>query len=196
MIQVGAATGVELKEKQHRVEDSLSATRAAMEEGIVAGGGAALRRPGGSWTGSTSPETPRSGATSWRRRSPSRCAGSRSTPGTTATRWSPSVAAEGGVGFDALTGELRRHVRRGIMDPLKVTRCAIQSAASIAALLLTTETLIVEEILVNPGEIHAPGFGDLAEGLVRPSQEQERGEEHRDGVVPYLRDLTGAGPSR
>jgi chaperonin GroEL len=57
----------------------------------------------------------------------------------------------------------------GIIDPLKVTRSALQSAASIAALLLTTETLIVEEVLGNPGAIFAPGFGDLAEGLVRPS---------------------------
>jgi chaperonin GroEL len=57
----------------------------------------------------------------------------------------------------------------GIIDPLKVTRSALQSAASIAALLLTTETAVVEEILVNPGAIMAPGFGDLAEGMVRPS---------------------------
>jgi chaperonin GroEL len=57
----------------------------------------------------------------------------------------------------------------GIIDPLKVTRSALQSAASIAALLLTTETLIVEEVVGNPGAIYAPGFGDLAEGLVRPS---------------------------
>jgi chaperonin GroEL len=57
----------------------------------------------------------------------------------------------------------------GVMDPVKITRSALESAASIAALLLTTETAIVEEVLGNPGAIVAPGFGDLAEGMVRPS---------------------------
>ncbi len=57
----------------------------------------------------------------------------------------------------------------GVIDPFKVTRAALESAASIAALLITTETAIVEEVIGNPGAIHAPGFGDLAEGMVRPS---------------------------
>jgi chaperonin GroEL len=74
-----------------------------------------------------------------------------------------------GHGFNALTGEYGDMFDFGIIDPLKVTRSALQSAASIAALLLTTETLIVEEIIGNPGAIMAARFGDLAEGLVRPS---------------------------
>jgi chaperonin GroEL len=74
-----------------------------------------------------------------------------------------------GHGFNAMTGTFGDMFDMGIIDPLKVTRSALQSAASIAALLLTTETLIVEEVLGNPGSIYAPGFGDLAEGLVRPS---------------------------
>jgi len=65
---------------------------------------------------------------------------------------------------------VRRHVRRGgHRNPLKVTRAALESAASIAALLITTETAIVEEVIGNPGSIVAPGFGDLAEGMIRPS---------------------------
>ena len=75
------------------------------------------------------------------------------------------------IGFNALTGEYGDMFDLGIIDPLKVTRSALQSAASIAALLLTTETLIVEEIIGNPGAIMAPGFGDLAEGLPRPSSD-------------------------
>jgi chaperonin GroEL len=74
-----------------------------------------------------------------------------------------------GHGFNALTATFDDMFDMGIIDPLKVTRSALQSAASIAALLLTTETLIVEEVIQNPGAIVAPGFGDLAEGLVRPS---------------------------
>jgi chaperonin GroEL len=74
-----------------------------------------------------------------------------------------------GQGFNAMTGDFGDMFDMGIIDPLKVTRSALQSAASIAALLLTTETLIVEEVVGQPGAIWAPGFGDLAEGLVRPS---------------------------
>lgn len=74
-----------------------------------------------------------------------------------------------GHGFNALTGEYGDMFEEGVIDPLKVTRAALESAASIAALLITTETAIVEQVVVNPGAIIAPGFGDLAEGMVRPS---------------------------
>jgi chaperonin GroEL len=74
-----------------------------------------------------------------------------------------------GQGFNALTGDYGDMFDFGVIDPLKVTRSALESAASIAALLITTETAIVEEVLGNPGAIMAPGFGDLAEGMVRPS---------------------------
>ncbi len=74
-----------------------------------------------------------------------------------------------GHGFNALTGSYGDMFDEGIMDPLKVTRAALESAASIAALIITTETAVVEELLGNPGAIMAPGFGDLAEGMVRPS---------------------------
>ncbi|MDX6253708.1 MAG: chaperonin GroEL [Frankiales bacterium] len=170
VIHVGAATGVELTEKQHRVEDSLSATRAALEEGVVAGGGTALAQA----------------------RSAIDALGLQGEMGLGARivqdalveplRWisinagyagdevvEQVVSRPTGRGFNALTGEFGDMFAMGIMDPLKVTRSALQSAASIAALLLTTETLIVEEVVGQPGAIYAPGFGDLAEGLVRPS---------------------------
>ena len=79
------------------------------------------------------------------------------------------VAAPVGHGFNALTGKYGDMADFGVLDALTVTRTALESAASIAALLITTETAIVEEVVVNPGSIYAPGFGDLAEGLVRPS---------------------------
>ena len=78
------------------------------------------------------------------------------------------MAAPVGHGFNALTGKYGDMADFGVLDALTVTRTALESAASIAALLITTETAIVEEVVVNPGSIYAPGFGDLAEGLVRP----------------------------
>jgi chaperonin GroEL len=170
VIHVGAATGVELKEKQHRVEDSLSATRAAIEEGVVAGGGAALLQ-----ARSALADIEVTGDAAAGRDLVARALGE-------PLRWIAVNAGYAGdevvarvselpegQGFDAMTGEYGDLFDAGIIDPLKVTRSALQSAASIAALLLTTETAVVEEVLLNPGAIPAPGFGDLAEGLVRPS---------------------------
>ncbi|RCW39642.1 chaperonin GroEL [Halopolyspora algeriensis] len=170
VLRVGAATGVELKEKQHRVEDSVSATRAAIEEGILAGGGTALVKAAAE-LGST-------GLTGDAARGYEIVRRSLIEP----LRWiainagySPDEVLErvadspGGEGFNALTGEYGDMYGFGVIDPVKVTRSALESAASIASLLLTTETLLVEENLQNPGSITAPGFGDLAEGMVRPS---------------------------
>ena len=170
VIRVGAATGVELKEKQHRVEDSLSATRAALEDGVIAGGGSALTQARG-----TLDDVKLSGDALIGRDIVRR---SLAEP----LRWiSINAGYDGdevvktvgdlavGHGFNALTGEYGDMFDFGVMDPLKVTRSALESAASIAALLITTETAIVEEVLGNPGAIMAPGFGDLAEGMVRPS---------------------------
>jgi chaperonin GroEL len=74
-----------------------------------------------------------------------------------------------GHGLNALTGEFGDLFALGVIDPLRVTRLTIQHAASVAALMLTTEALVAEELLAQPGAIIAPGFGDLAEGLARPS---------------------------
>ena len=78
-----------------------------------------------------------------------------------------SMAAGGGL--NALTGEFGDLLEGGVIDPVRVTRLTIENAASVAALLLTTEAVVAEELLAQPGAIIAPGFGDLAEGLARPS---------------------------
>jgi chaperonin GroEL len=170
VIHVGAATGVELTEKQHRVEDSLSATRAALEEGIVAGGGTALVQARNAIDALQLHDEKALGAQIVRDAlvEPLRwIAINAGYDGDAVVEQVSELPT--GQGFNALTGDFGSMFDMGIIDPLKVTRSALQSAASIAALLLTTETLIVEEVIGNPGAIYAPGFGDLAEGLVRPS---------------------------
>ena len=74
-----------------------------------------------------------------------------------------------GHGLNALTGELVDLFEDGVIDPLRVVRLTIQHAASVAALMLTTEAIVAEELIAQPGAVIAPGFGDLAEGLARPS---------------------------
>ncbi|HET6504032.1 MAG TPA: chaperonin GroEL [Amycolatopsis sp.] len=170
VIHVGAATEVELREKQHRVEDSLSATRAAIEEGILAGGGTALVQvrsaldalglDGDAALGRDIVRSALGEPLRW-------IAINAGYDGDEVLDHVGTLAP--GHGFNALTGEYGDMFAFGVIDPLKVTRSALQSAASIAALLLTTETLLVEEVIQNPGAIVAPGFGDLAEGMVRPS---------------------------
>jgi chaperonin GroEL len=170
VIHVGAATGVELKEKQHRVEDSLSATRAAIDEGVVAGGGAALLQARSALADLTLDGDAAAGRDLVGRALAEPLRWIAINAGYDGEEVAERVAGlPPGHGFDAMTGEVADLFEAGIIDPLKVTRSALQSAASIAALLLTTETAVVEEVLVNPGAIMAPGFGDLAEGMVRPS---------------------------
>ncbi|MBA8826075.1 chaperonin GroEL [Saccharopolyspora lacisalsi] len=170
VLRVGAATGVELKEKQHRVEDSVSATRAAIEEGTLAGGGTALAKAAAG-LGSTGLSGDEAAGYEIVRRSllePLRWITVNA--GYPADEVLERVAGSPeGEGFNALTGEYGGMYEFGVIDPVKVTRSALESAASIASLLLTTETLLVEENVQNPGAITAPGFGDLAEGMVRPS---------------------------
>jgi len=74
-----------------------------------------------------------------------------------------------GHGLDATTGEFGDLFEKGVVDPVRVTRLSLEHAASVAALMLTTEALVAEELIAQPGAIVAPGFGDLAEGLARPS---------------------------
>jgi chaperonin GroEL len=170
VIRVGGATSVELKERMLRVEDALAATRAALEAGIVSGGGTALAQAHRALADLNLPGDEGVGTQVVRR--------ALAEP----LRWIATNAGfEGedvvqivedlplGHGFNALTGEYGDMFDEGVIDPLKVTRAALESAASIAALLITTETAIVEQVAVNPGAIIAPGFGDLAEGMVRPS---------------------------
>jgi chaperonin GroEL len=170
VIRVGGATSVELKERMLRVEDALAATRAALEAGIVSGGGTALAQAHRALDTVELVGDEAIGRDVIRR--------ALAEP----LRWiAINAGFEGddvvdvvadlplGHGFNALTGEYGDMFDEGIIDPFKVTRAALESAASIAALLITTETAVVEEIIGQPGAILAPGFGDLAEGMIRPS---------------------------
>ena len=170
VIKVGGATSVELKERMLRVEDALAATRAALEEGVVPGGGAALvhAQEAVSRVELTGDEAV--GREIVRRALAEPLRWIAINAGYDGEEVVEVVAQMPfGRGFNALTGEYGDLVADGVIDPLKVTRAALESAASIAALLITTETAVVEEVLVHPGAIMAPGFGDLAEGMVRPS---------------------------
>ncbi|RLV56549.1 chaperonin GroEL [Aeromicrobium phragmitis] len=145
VIRVGAATEVELKEKKHRIEDAVSATRAAIEEGIVPGGGSSLVHAVsvlGDDLGLTGDEAVgvrivRKGADApleWIARNGGQ-------PGEVVV----SKVRESGEGYNAATGEYGDLLAQGILDPVKVTRSALANAASITAMLLTTETLVVDK---------------------------------------------------
>jgi chaperonin GroEL len=165
VLRVGAATEVELKEKKHRLEDAISATRAAIEEGIIPGGGSALVQAATALgdLGLTGDEAV--GVQAVRTALDSPC------------RWiAENAGAEGfvvvskvrglpyGHGFNAATGEYGDLVASGVIDPVKVTRSAVQNAASIAGMLLTTETLVVdkpeeEKEPAGHGHGHSHGHG-------------------------------------
>ncbi|MFZ3452561.1 chaperonin GroEL [Arthrobacter sp. 7Tela_A1] len=150
VIKVGAATEVELKEKKHRIEDAVSSTRAALEEGIVAGGGSALVHAARALdTDSEVAKLDGDAATA---------VGLVRRALAQPLRWiAENAGAEGMVvvskvselevnhGFNAATGEYGNLIEAGIIDPVKVTRSALRNAASIAALVLTTEALVVEK---------------------------------------------------
>src|SRR5215471_15505673 len=153
VLRAGAATEVELKEKKHRLEDAISATRAAIEEGIIAGGGSALVQiaTGLGDLGKTGDEVVRRALES-------------------PARWiAQNAGAEGGVvvaaiadlpaghGYNAATGEYGDLVAQGVIDPVKVTRSAVQNAASIAGMLLTTEVLVTDK--PEPEAAAAGGHG-------------------------------------
>ncbi|MFR0357728.1 chaperonin GroEL [Streptomyces sediminimaris] len=147
VIKVGAATEVELKEKKHRLEDAISATRAAVEEGIVSGGGSALVHAVkvlGDSLGKTGDEA--TGVAVVRRAAVEPLRWIAENAGLEGYVITSKVAElEKGQGFNAATGEYGDLVKAGVIDPVKVTRSALENAASIASLLLTTETLVVEK---------------------------------------------------
>jgi chaperonin GroEL len=148
VVKVGAATEVELKEKKHRIEDALSATRAAVEEGIVAGGGTALIRArksvndladtlsGDEATGARIVARSLEEPLRW-------IAFNAGLEG--AVLVAKVESAKGNNGLNASNGEMEDLVKAGIIDPAKVTRSALQNAASIAGLLLTTEALVADK---------------------------------------------------
>ena len=147
VIKVGAATEVELKEKKHRIEDAVSATRAAIEEGIVAGGGSALVHAAAvlkDGLGQTGDEKAGVHIVAKAVVEPLRwVAENGGEPGYVIV--SKVAELPVGQGYNGATGEYVDMVKAGIIDPVKVTRSALANAASIAALLLTTETLVVEK---------------------------------------------------
>ncbi|WP_017537969.1 chaperonin GroEL [Nocardiopsis halophila] len=160
VLRVGAATEVELKEKKHRLEDAISATRAAIEEGIVPGGGASLVHAVSALDGLDLTGDEATGADIMRRALPE------------PARWiAVNAGAEGyvvtykiaeldaGQGFNAATGTYGDLMAQGIIDPVKVTRSAVENAASIAGMLLTTEALVVDKPEEDEGEAAGHGHG-------------------------------------
>jgi chaperonin GroEL len=170
VIRIGAATDVELKEKLRRAEGALAATRAAMAEGIVPGGGTALLRAERALDGLDLEGDYAAGAEIVRRVLVEPLYWIASNAGFDGHAVIDQVrAAPPSDGLNALTGEFGDLVAQGVVDPVRVTRLCLQHAASVAALLLTTEAVVAEQLMAQPGAIISPEFGDLAEGLARPS---------------------------
>jgi chaperonin GroEL len=170
VIHVGAATGPELKEKLRRCEGALAATRAAVSEGIVAGGGTALLRAARALDETGLEGDYLRGAEVIRNVLSEPLFWVAANAGYDGQAVIDQVRAmPDGHGLNALSGEFVDLFEDGVIDPLRVTRLTIEHAASVAALMLTTEALVAEELIAQPGAVIAPGFGDLAEGLARPS---------------------------
>jgi chaperonin GroEL len=164
VIKVGAATEVELKEKKHRIEDAVQSTKAAVEEGIVPGGGVALLNAQAALDKSDLEGDEATGANIVRRalEEPIK-------------QIAVNAGLEGGVvvekvraldpgnGLNAESGEYGDMIRFGVIDPTKVTRSALQNASSIAALFLTTEALVAEKPEKAPAMPAGgmPGGGDM-----------------------------------
>ncbi|TMK92191.1 MAG: chaperonin GroEL [Actinobacteria bacterium] len=146
VIKVGAATEVELKEKKHRIEDAVSATRAAVEEGIVPGGGVTLIRAEAVLDKLDLTDDEATGADIVRHALAEPARRIAQNAGYEGAVIVEQIRTEGdGRGFDAALGEWVDMVKAGIIDPAKVTRSALQNAASIAAIVLTAESAVVEK---------------------------------------------------
>jgi chaperonin GroEL len=157
VLRVGAATEVELKEKKHRLEDAISATRAAIEEGIIPGGGSALVQLAAELgdLGKTGDEAIGVGVV--RKALSAPCYWIAANAGSEGSVVVASTAdLPRGQGFNAATREYGDLVAQGVMDPVKVTRSAVQNAGSIAGMLLTTEAIVVEK---PENEAPADGHG-------------------------------------
>jgi len=170
VIRVGAPTEPALRDRFRRTEGALAATQAAVSEGIVAGGGTALLRAGVALDSLELEGDYARGVEVVRSVLAEPLYWIASNAGYDSRATIDQVAAmPEGHGLDALTGEFGDLFEKGVVDPVRVTRLSLEHAASVAALLLTTEALVAEELIAQPGAIVAPGFGDLAEGLARPS---------------------------
>ena len=165
VVKVGAATEVELKEKKHRIEDALSATRAALEEGVVAGSAATLLRAqkavlklaedldGDQATGARSVAKALEAPLFW-------VASNAGVEGSLVVEQSKGEKGAG-RGYNAATGNFEDLLKAGIIDPAKVTRSALQNAASIASLLLTTEALVADKPEDKPAAPAMPPGGGM-----------------------------------
>jgi chaperonin GroEL len=171
VIKVGAPTNAELKELQHRVEDALSATRAAMAEGIVAGGGAALLHADDALDGLDVKDDYATGVDIVRRALTEPAFLIATNAGFSGHEVVTRISQLGpDEGFDALDGRYGNMIEMGIIDPLRVARSALQNGASVAGLLLTTNTLVAEEQTPWGGSASLmTEFGPLDEGLRQPS---------------------------
>jgi chaperonin GroEL len=171
VIKVGAPTNAELAELQHRVEDALSATRAAMAEGVVAGGGAALMHAAPALDELHVEKDYAIGVEIVRRALTEPTYLIATNAGYSGQEVVAEVAQLGvDDGFDALEGRYGNMIEMGIIDPLRVCRSALQNGASVAGLLLTTNTLIAEEQTPWGGSrALMTEFGQLDEGLHQPS---------------------------
>lgn len=162
VIKVGAATETELKERKHRIEDALAATRAAVEEGIVAGGGAALANTISAVAelieGAEGDEKTGIRIVKRALEEPVRqIAENAGLEGSVVIE--KVMASKAGIGFDVLRDEYIDMIQAGIVDPTKVTRSALQNAASVAALLLTTESVVAD--LPEKEKPMMPGGGGM-----------------------------------
>ena len=176
VIRVGGATEVEVKERKDRVDDAMHATRAAVEEGIVPGGGVALLRASEHLKGlRTKNDDQKTGveivrkALSW----PARQIAINAGEDGSVILGKILEKDQYSYGFDSQTGEYGNLVSKGIIDPTKVVRVAIQNAASVAALLITTEAMVAEVPKKNQGGAGMPpgggGMGGMRHGLLSPT---------------------------
>jgi chaperonin GroEL len=162
VINVGAATEAEMKEKKARVEDALHATRAAVEEGIVPGGGVAFIRAQGALKGMKLTEADEQIGVDIVRRAveePIRMIVQNAGAEGSIVVEKVRASKDKNFGYNALTDTYEDLVQAGVIDPTKVSRTALQNAASIAALLLTTEALVVERKEDKPAPAGPPGGG-------------------------------------
>jgi len=165
VVKVGAATETEMKEKKARVEDALHATRAAVEEGIVAGGGVALLRCQRVLTDLGDNDEEKAGVNIIRRALESPLRRIAENAGIDGSIVVDKVKnAKGAFGFNARTEQYEDLLKSGVIDPTKVVRTALQNAASVASLLLTTEAMVAEKVQKKQGGGgggHAPHMPDM-----------------------------------
>ena len=165
VIKVGGSTEVEVKEKKDRVDDALNATRAAVEEGIVPGGGVALMRTLKTLDGLKSANDDQKVGINIVRRalqSPARQIAENASEDGAVVAGKILDSSNYAFGYNAQTGEYGDLVKQGVIDPAKVVRTALQDAASVAGLLVTTEAIVAEKPKPKtPPMPHGSGMGDM-----------------------------------